>query len=102
VIDRYYANRAQYAFWDGCSTGGRQGLSEAEKYPTDFNGILAGAPALNWDQFMVAQMWPQLVMEWSGDELPTCKEKLVNATLQAQCRDQDGRSTACSTRGTAT
>jgi len=91
VIDRYYASRAQYSFWNGCSTGGRQGLSEAEKYPTDFNGILAGAPALNWDQFMVAQMWPQLVMEWSGDELSPCKENLVNSTLQAHCPDQDGQ-----------
>ena len=91
IINRYYASRAQYSFWNGCSTGGRQGLSEAEKYPTDFNGILAGAPALNWDQFMVAQMWPQLVMGWSGDELSPCKENLVNSTLQAKCPDQDGQ-----------
>jgi hypothetical protein len=91
VIDQYYANRAHYSFWNGCSTGGRQGLSEAEKYPTDFNGVLAGAPALNWDQFMVAQMWPQLVMEWNNDELSACKEKLVNTTLQAKCHDQNGQ-----------
>jgi len=91
VIDHYYAGRARYSFWNGCSTGGRQGLSEAEKFPTDFNGILAGAPALNWDQFMVAQMWPQLVMEWSGDELSACKENLLNTALQAHCRDQDGQ-----------
>jgi Tannase and feruloyl esterase len=91
VIDQYYANRAHYSFWNGCSTGGRQGLSEAERYPTDFDGILAGAPALNWDQFMVAQMWPQLVMGWSHDELSACKEDLVNTTLEAQCRDQDGQ-----------
>jgi Tannase and feruloyl esterase len=91
VIDDYYRARAQYSFWNGCSTGGRQGLMEAQRYPTDFNGILAGAPALNWDQFMVAQMWPQLVMEWDNDILPTCKENLVNATLQAKCTDQDGQ-----------
>jgi feruloyl esterase len=91
VIDDYYRDRAQYSFWNGCSTGGRQGLMEAQRYPTDFNGILAGAPALNWDQFMVAQMWPQLVMEWNNDILPTCKENLVNTTLQAKCTDQDGQ-----------
>ena len=91
VIDAYYGAGAQYSFWNGCSTGGRQGLSEAQRYPTDFNGILAGAPALNWDQFMVAQMWPQLVMEWNNDFLPTCKENLVNTTLQAQCHDQNGQ-----------
>jgi len=91
VINAYYGAGAHYSFWNGCSTGGRQGLSEAQRYPKDFNGILAGAPALNWDQFMVAQMWPQLVMEWNGDYLPTCKEDLVNSALQAQCRDQNGQ-----------
>ncbi len=91
VIDAYYGAGAREAFWNGCSTGGRQGMSEAQRYPTDFNGILAGAPALNWDQFMVAQMWPQLVMRWNGDELPTCKEVLVNQALQSNCKDQNGQ-----------
>jgi len=91
VIDAYYGARAHYSFWNGCSTGGRQGLMEAQRYPADFNGILAGAPALNWDQFMVAQMWPQLAMEWNNDFLPTCIQTLVNTALQSQCRDQDGR-----------
>jgi len=91
VINQYYNVGAQYSFWNGCSTGGRQGMSEAQRYPRDFNGILAGAPALNWDQFMVAQMWPQLVMEWNSDYLTPCKENLVVATLQAQCPDQNGQ-----------
>jgi hypothetical protein len=91
VIDQYYNVGAHYSFWNGCSTGGRQGLMEAQRYPTDFNGVLAGAPALNWDQFMVAQMWPQLVMEWNNDYLPTCKENLVNTALATHCADQDGQ-----------
>jgi hypothetical protein len=91
VVDQYYGVGAHYSFWNGCSTGGRQGLMEAQRYPRDFNGILAGAPALNWPQFMVAQMWPQLVMEWNNDYLPTCKEDLVNTALQAHCPDQDGQ-----------
>ncbi len=91
VIDHYYGVGAHYSFWNGCSTGGRQGLSEAQRYPKDFNGILAGAPALNWEQFRVAQMWPQLVMKWTKDYLPTCKEDLVNTALQTHCRDQNGQ-----------
>jgi Tannase and feruloyl esterase len=90
LIGDYYSTTAHYSFWNGCSTGGRQGLMEAQRYPDDFNGILAGAPALNWPQFMVAQLWPQLVMEWNKDYLPTCKEDLVNTALQSHCRDQDG------------
>ncbi len=91
VVNQYYNIGAHYSFWNGCSTGGRQGLMEAQRYPTDFNGILAGAPALNWDQFMVAQMWPQLAMEWNNDYLPTCKENLVNTALATHCRDQNGQ-----------
>jgi Tannase and feruloyl esterase len=91
LIDQYYGVGAHYSYWNGCSTGGRQGLMEAQRYPADFNGILAGAPALNWPQFMVAQMWPQLVMEWNNDYLPTCIEDLVNTTLQTHCPDQDGQ-----------
>jgi len=91
VIDQYYGVGAHYSFWNGCSTGGRQGLMEAQRYPKDFNGVLAGAPALNWPQFMVAQLWPQLVMEWNNDYLSTCKEDLVNTTLQEHCPDQDGQ-----------
>jgi Tannase and feruloyl esterase len=91
VIDQYYGVGAHYSFWNGCSTGGRQGLMEAQRYPKDFNGILAGAPAINWPQFMVAQLWPQLVMEWNNDYLSTCTEDLVNTTLQERCPDQDGQ-----------
>ena len=91
VVNQYYNAAAHYSFWNGCSTGGRQGMMEAQRYPADFNGILAGAPALNWDQFMVAQMWPQLVMEWNKDYLSPCKENLVNTTLRAQCSDQGGQ-----------
>jgi hypothetical protein len=91
VIKAYYGAKPKYSYWNGCSTGGRQGLSEAENYPTDFNGILAGAPALDWTRFQAAQMWPQFVMLWSGDELPSCKESLVNTTLKKKCKDQDGK-----------
>jgi len=91
VITAFYGVSPRLSYWNGCSTGGRQGLSEAQKYPHDFNGILAGAPALNWPQFMNAQLWPQLVMLWSNDELPPCKEAAVNAALKSHCRDQTGQ-----------
>ncbi|MBV9805022.1 MAG: tannase/feruloyl esterase family alpha/beta hydrolase [Solirubrobacterales bacterium] len=91
VIDAYYGLQPKYSFWNGCSTGGRQGLSEAERYPTDFNGILAGAPAVDWTKFIPSELWPELVMEWNGDNLAPCKEAAVNAALASHCPDQDGR-----------
>ncbi|MBV9593694.1 MAG: tannase/feruloyl esterase family alpha/beta hydrolase [Actinobacteria bacterium] len=91
VIDAYYGLEPKFSFWNGCSTGGRQGLSEAQKYPTDFNGILAGAPALDWTKFIPSELWPELVMQWNGDNLPPCKEAAVNNALASHCPDQDGQ-----------
>jgi feruloyl esterase len=44
------------------STGGRQGLRMAQDFPYDYDGILAGAPAIHWDRFQAGQIWYQTVM----------------------------------------
>ena len=62
VIKAYYGKPQNYAYWNGCSTGGRQGWMEAQMFPDDYDGILAGAPAFNWDRFIPAELWPELVM----------------------------------------
>lgn len=45
IVKAYYGRPAKLAYWDGCSTGGKQGLTEAQKYPDDYDAIVAGAPA---------------------------------------------------------
>jgi feruloyl esterase len=45
IIEAYYGTAPRLSFWNGCSLGGRQGLAEAQRYPADFDGIVAGAPA---------------------------------------------------------
>ncbi|USQ86829.1 tannase/feruloyl esterase family alpha/beta hydrolase [Streptomyces phaeoluteigriseus] len=48
IIEKYYGRPATHSYFDGCSQGGHQALTEAQRYPTDFDGIVAGAPANNF------------------------------------------------------
>ena len=48
MVRDFYARPARHAYWNGCSAGGRQGLQSAQRYPQDYDGIVAGAPALDW------------------------------------------------------
>jgi feruloyl esterase len=59
----YYGRDAKYAYWDGGSTGGRQGLKEAQANPADFDGILAAYPAINWTKFITSELYPQIVFQ---------------------------------------
>jgi hypothetical protein len=81
----FYGRPASYAYWNGCSTGGRQGLSEAQRYPDDYDGILSVAPAINWSRFIPAEIWPQLVMLSASDFLPQCKFNAFQAAAVEAC-----------------
>ena len=48
IIATYYNAPLKFAYWNGCSAGGRQALKEAQRFPADFDGIIAGAPGLDW------------------------------------------------------
>src|SRR5262245_2164499 len=48
VIDAFYGSAPTLSIWNGCSQGGRQGVTEAVRYPADFDGIIAGAPGVNF------------------------------------------------------
>lgn len=82
LIQAFYGRPPSRAYWNGCSTGGRQGLMMAQRYPDDYDGIVAGAPAIHWDRFQAAQIWPQVAMlrEAGG---PIAPAKLTRATAAA-------------------
>jgi len=57
VITAYYGQPASFTYYDGCSTGGREALMLAQRYPRDFNGIIAGAPASNAAPLALLNAW---------------------------------------------
>jgi feruloyl esterase len=91
VINEFYGSPAKFAYFNGCSAGGRQGLKAAQKYPDDFDGIVAGAPALNATGRAAFAMWvAQNLRKEEGSFIPASKYQAIhNAVLQA-CDANDG------------
>ena len=90
VTGQFFRKEAFYSYWDGCSTGGRQGLSAAQNYPDDFDGIVAGAPASSWTKYVVAEHWPQVVMKEENTFPSPCELKaFTDASIEA-CDELDG------------
>ncbi|OIW25792.1 tannase and feruloyl esterase [Coniochaeta ligniaria NRRL 30616] len=90
VTASFYGRPARYSYWTGCSTGGRQGMAAAQKYPGDFDGILAGAPAIYWTEYVVAELWPQVVMKEAGYFPSACEFAAVRDDVVAVCDELDG------------
>lgn len=92
ALTRAFYGRAQsHAYWFGCSTGGRQGMMMAQRYPEDYDGIVAGAPAIHWDRFQAYQIWPQVVMRLDvGAPIPPPKLMLATNRAIATCDAADG------------
>ncbi|PCJ23069.1 MAG: hypothetical protein COA96_12780 [SAR86 cluster bacterium] len=57
LVNSYYRKAPDYSYFEGCSTGGRQGLMEAQRYPNDFDGIVAGAPVNFYQAMNAAGTW---------------------------------------------
>jgi len=90
VIAAFYGTGPRFSYFNGCSTGGRHGLMEAQRYPTDYNGIASGAPAINWTKFIPAELWGELEMNLAHDFIPQCKFAAADSAAIAACDGRDG------------
>lgn len=91
VARMYYGVAPRYNYWNGCSTGGRQGYLLAQELGNELEGILAGDPAINWTRFQTAQMWGQIAMrELTGGPIPAGKLEQARVSSVAACDAADG------------
>nr|QRD81056.1 lipolytic protein [uncultured bacterium] len=88
IISRYYGRPAAYSYWNSCSNGGRQGLIEAQRYPEDFDGIVANAPWVDQTGFTVGALWNQRAVEGAG--LTAEHLGLLAERVMAKCDAVDG------------
>jgi len=88
ITAAYYDRAPSYSYWDGCSTGGRQALMSAQRYPQDFDGVLAGAPVPNFVDTVTQSLWNGLVL--SETPVSLAKLKLIGDATLARCDAKDG------------
>jgi feruloyl esterase len=91
IVGAFYGEQAKYTYWNGCSTGGRQALTEAQRFPDDFDGIIAGAPG----NFRTHHAFSQLLaahatLKDPGSSIPKEKFELLHKAAVNACDKRDG------------
>jgi len=91
VVDAFYGSLPKLSIWNGCSQGGRQGVTEAVRFPADFDAIIAGAPAVNGLQMHVGRMAMNRSMNRSAESaIPREKYPAIHSALLNACDAKDG------------
>jgi hypothetical protein len=90
IIKAYYGSAPQYSYWVGCSTGGRQGLMEAQRYPEDFDGYVIGAPVLKISGEQMRGIWNAQAVTAEPGRLAVEKLPLLAAAVYKKCDGVDG------------
>jgi feruloyl esterase len=91
LVNAFYGKTPDKAYWFGCSSGGYEGLQEAQRFPADFDGILAAAPANNWTRLMAADFDATLaVLKDPASNLPPSALSVLYRGALAACDAGDG------------
>ena len=91
IVEAYYGKAPAHAYFSGCSDGGREALMEAQRFPTDYDGIVAGAPANEWTRLTVGAVSAEQALSATSDSwISPQKLGLVTKAALAACSAEDG------------
>jgi len=90
VTVAFYGQAPRRSYFASCSNGGRQGLMEAQRYPADYDGIVAGAPAAAWTSFLADFAWNAQAMADPAAHIPPAKLPAIERAVIAACDARDG------------
>ena len=91
IAAAFYGSAIQHSYFNSCSNGGRQALMEAQRYPEDYDGIVAGAPANYWTHLLTEAVWDvSALLKEPGSYIPAAKMAAVEKAALAACDANDG------------
>jgi hypothetical protein len=91
IIRAFYGAAPKRSYFNSCSNGGRQALMEAQRYPADYDGIIAGAPANHWTHLLsAAASGARATLAEPGSYIPSTKLPAIQAAALTQCDHADG------------
>ena len=91
IVNSFYGSGARLSYFNGCSTGGRQALVEATRFPNDFDGIIAGAAANPKTHLDAWRIWmAQAMLKDTSSFIPSSKHPMIHQAVLAQCDALDG------------
>lgn len=90
LIASFYSKPAAHSYFSSCSDGGREALMEAQRFPDDFNGILAGAPANDWTHLVTAGIAGAQALISPSGYISSMKLPAIHKAALAACDAQDG------------
>jgi len=91
IIAAFYGEAPKFSYFNGCSTGGRQALAEVQRYPADYDGVIAGDPVYDSSHIQGTQLWLwQIFHKDEASNLPPEKLALLHTAVMAACDALDG------------
>jgi feruloyl esterase len=90
IVEAFYGTAPRMSYWNACSTGGRQGLKEAQRFPNDYDGIVAGAAANPRTRLSTWQLWLAQVVLDPKNYIPAAKYPIIHQAVLKACDAADG------------
>jgi feruloyl esterase len=91
LINAFYGEAPKFSYFTGCSAGGRQAMVAAQRYPADFDGVVAGSPGLDWTSRAISAVRVNQAFEKDpAAKVPAAKFAVINAAVMDRCDGLDG------------
>ena len=90
IMERAYGERPRFNYYTGSSQGGREALTVAQRYPNDYDGVVANVPIVNFSSLMLAPEWISIQEKPSASWIPRAKINAIRGEFMRQCDTLDG------------